>query len=74
MEFKKQEITIERENGSTYTDTAVASFNNGFSHFIVDDHCYVLVNGNKWAYHLHPEAVEVLKKLPSNPDELTKEQ
>ena len=41
----------------------------GISHIIVDDHCYVLVNGNSdgvfnKVYHWYPEAVEALKQLP----------
>jgi len=37
----------------------------GVSHIIVDDHCYVLVNGNNTVKHWYHEAVAVLKTLPS---------
>ncbi len=44
----------------------------GVSHIIVDDGCYVLVNGNGdfgTVEHWYPEAVEALKGLPSDPRE-----
>ena len=49
---------------------SLACFNEGNSHFIDDDSCYVLVNrtssGNfAMSSWLFPEAVEVLKTLPS---------
>jgi hypothetical protein len=70
--------TIQLHNGSE-ADT-VASFNGGQSHFILDDHCYVLVNrtpvvqfeggpphlGDFYtpSHWIFPEALEVLKTLP----------
>jgi len=51
-------------------ELSLACFNGGNSHFIMDDSCYVLVNRttdgkfgmSSW---LFPEAVDVLKTLPS---------
>ena len=42
----------------------------GVSHIIVDDHCYVLVNGSYrdgfvTVKHWYREAVEALKRLPN---------
>lgn len=49
-------------------ESAVAEFNNGFSHFVRDDHCYVLLNGGGPSSWLFDEALDVLKSLPSDPD------
>ena len=45
----------------------------GRSHIIIDDGCYVLINGSEdrgfgMVKHWYPEAVEALKRLPSNSD------
>jgi hypothetical protein len=49
----------------------VAEFNNGFSHIIVDDSCWVIVNGYdgeaKQSSWIFPEAKEALNKLPNSP-------
>jgi len=64
-------LIVERSNGSTYEVEPVVSFNKGYSHFIKDDGCYLLVNGHLAPEHskvsswIFPEAQEVLKKLPS---------
>lgn len=44
----------------------------GVSHIVVDDHCYVLVNGSsKGGFsavtHWYAEAVEAMKTLPTPP-------
>lgn len=67
-------MELELKNGGTAL--SVASFNEGNSHFIVNEGCYVLVNKqiqgasmgrfglSAW---LPQEAIEVLKTLPSDP-------
>lgn len=39
----------------------------GVSHIIIDDHCYVLVNGTKTVKHWYKEAVAALQTLPADP-------
>ena len=48
---------------------AVAEFNNGYSHVVVDDHCWVVVNGGYPSAHLYREAMAVLKQLPDHPND-----
>jgi hypothetical protein len=50
-------------NNGEVVDTIV-TFNNGYSHFIVDDGCYVLINGVARSPWIFPEAFRVLKTLP----------
>lgn len=52
----------------------ITTFNKGYSHIIVDDGCYVIVNGDPgklgssaWIFR---EALEVLKTLPIDPSEV----
>jgi hypothetical protein len=49
--------------------TPIATFNDGNSHIIVDDHCYVIVNktGDYYDFSpwIFPKALEVLKGLAS---------
>ena len=54
-----------------------AEFNKGYSHIIIDDGCWVIVNGEDgtaaiyaWIY---PEAMENLKLLPNNPKDYKQE-
>jgi len=61
----KRKITL--DNGAKVE--SVAEFNDGNSHIIEDDHCYVLVNRDKddrfaMSPWLFPEALRVLRKLP----------
>jgi len=49
--------------------TVVAELNGGHSHIIVDDHCYILFNEGKPSSWWFLEALEVLRRLPENPDE-----
>ena len=50
---------------------AVAEFNDGCSHIIEDDHCWVIVNGRdgeaKWSSHIFGEAMQELRDLPDVP-------
>lgn len=51
---------------------SVAEFNNGSSHIICDDHCWVIVNhyskrGYAYTHHVFPEAMKYLKMLPDDP-------
>jgi len=50
----------------------VAEFNKGYSHIAVDDHCYVLLNGGEPSHWLFKEALQVLRRLPENPDDAWK--
>lgn len=69
-----KKITL--ENGVKVT--SLAEFNDGNSHFIEDDHCYVLVNRDPetdrfgMSPHLFAEALKVLRKLPIPKPFLTK--
>lgn len=59
-------ILLEGENREPRR--VAATFNDGYSHWVIDDHEYVLVNGHDgkagFSYHIFPEALEVLKSLP----------
>ena len=50
---------------------SVATFNNGFSHIVVDDNDWVIANGHdgdaRFSSWIFPEAMEVLKQLPNSP-------
>ena len=62
---------IRLANGSRAT--YVAEFNNKYSHIIVDDNCWVLVNGDDGAAEfsawIFKEAKEILDQLPVMPSE-----
>ncbi len=57
------------ENGAEVV--AVAEFNDGYSHIIEDDHCWVIVNGRdgeaKSSSHIFDEAMRELRDLPDMP-------
>lgn len=62
--------SIELMNGSTATPVAsLRDEYGGVSHIIIDDHCYVLVNGEDngpygTSSHWYKEAVQLLRTLP----------
>ena len=65
--FETGEIAFPNGSRATY----VAKLNKGYSHIIVDDNCWVIVNGedgqagnSAWIFE---EALDALKQLPSNP-------
>lgn len=58
--------TITLENGSEFE--VVAFFNNDYSKIVVDDSCYLIVNGNRVSQHIFDKAIEVLKILPKPQD------
>jgi len=68
---KNPDFQAVMENGTTIKP--IATLKNefgGISHIIMDDHCYVLLNGSesglfKKTYHWYAEAVEALKQLPA---------
>jgi len=72
--YKLQETpdsSVALEDGSGYQPVATLKDEyGGISHIIIDDHCYILVNGsdtrpfNK-VYHWYPEAVNAMKRLPT---------
>lgn len=67
---KSPDAKVVLRNGSI--DHPVATLKDeygGISHIIVDDHCYVLVNGSEdrgfdTVKHWYREAVEAVQKLP----------
>ncbi len=72
--YKLQETPdpkIRMENGSVVTPVATLKDEyGGISHIIVDDHCYVLVNGSndrpfRSVKHWYPEAVDAMRTLPT---------
>lgn len=64
------EPSVALRNGSEYRPVATLKDEfGGVSHIIVDDHCYVLVNGSAdrgfdTVKHWYREAVEALQALP----------
>jgi len=56
---------MKRVNGIS----TVCQFNDGYSHIGIDDHCWLVLNGGKKSAWIFPEAVAILKALPSSPDE-----
>jgi hypothetical protein len=72
-----EKIQMKNDEG-LYEKVPIATFNDGNSHFIIDDGCYVLVNrtndGENDYYGesawISPEALEVLNTLPSPSKEL----
>jgi hypothetical protein len=56
---------IRMKNGSYVK--AVAEFNDGHSHIIRDDSCWVVINDGGWATHITEEAMSYLVQLPANP-------
>ena len=61
-EFKVEKIKLKKGNA-----TSVAIFNDGYSHIIVDDNCWLIVNGDGISSWIFDEAMEVLKQLPNKP-------
>lgn len=74
MSYKLQEQPDKegtyRNTNNTFTPVVTLKDEyGGVSHIIIDDHCYVLLNGSydrKWmpTNHWFSEAVEALKTLP----------
>jgi len=68
-----EKLLVDWGTGELAETEALATFNDGYSHFIDDDSCYILVNGNvapgvaKPTHWIFPEAVEILKTLPPQP-------
>lgn len=60
-----KDIVVHRRDGSKYITRSYATFNKGYSNVIVDDTCYQIVNGNTISSYIFPEALELLKTLPS---------
>lgn len=50
-------------------EISVVNFNNGYSHIVIDDNSYAILNGNDTDYSawIFEEAMQVLKQLPNNP-------
>lgn len=55
------------ELGRVYSTVSYVEFNNGYSHIIIDDNCYKIVNGQFVSPYIFPEAVALFKQLPDNP-------
>ena len=60
-----KDIVVHRKDGSKYITRSYATFNKGYSNVIIDDTCYQIVNGNTISSYIFPEALEILKTLPS---------
>lgn len=76
--LRKPDKTAALKNGSEVTPVCtLADEYGGRSHIIVDDGCYVLINGgvdqpygmSAWWYR---EAIEALRDLPTNPEDVEK--
>ena len=74
MSYKLQELPDESaflKSGSRINPVATLKDEyGGVSHIIMDDGCYVLVNGSRGGefakvYHWYPEAVDAMKSLPT---------
>lgn len=62
---KKPYKKVKLEGGSIHTPIATLKDEyGGVSHIIVDDHCYVLVNGKNTVKHWFRQAVEAVQQLP----------
>ncbi len=48
---------------------SVAQFNKGYSHIVVDDGCWIIMNGRETSSWIFDEAVQVLKQLPNSPSD-----
>lgn len=56
-------VEVMTDSGRKYETASLAQFNNGYSHIIMDDGCYQIVNGNKISSHIFAEAWAVMKQL-----------
>jgi len=68
-EYPKWEVKKLTEN----KHLSLVEFNDGYSHICVDDHCYMVVNGDEesgydYSARIFPEAAQLLKELPDSPD------
>ena len=63
-----KDIVVHRKDGSKYITRSYATFNKGYSNVVIDDTCYQIVNGNTISSYIFPEALEILKTLPSPVD------
>lgn len=55
---------------ASYETISYVQFNNGYSHITIDDNCYQIVSGTGIAIpngRIFPDAMDILKQLPSNP-------
>jgi hypothetical protein len=67
LQLKPDAVVLLDGSGLSRQATPIATLKDeygGVSNIIVDDHCYVLVNGSNTVKHWYHEAVEVLKTLP----------
>ena len=68
---EKPDETARMDGGDFVTPMAtLKDESGGISHIIVDDHCYVLINGSatrsfRSTKHWYSEAVEALRTLPN---------
>ena len=71
LKFEKkvviERVTSKEEILKDSIEVCVCTFRDGFSHIIVDDGCYQVVNGNRISSHIDPEALAVINELPKNP-------
>lgn len=71
----KPDESVRLHGGATVRPVATLKDEYGVSHIIIDDHCYVLINGSVergfgMVKHWFKEAVAALQKLPTDPREL----
>jgi len=68
---KEPDKSVTLQNGSVCTPVATLKDEyGGVSHIIIDDHCYVLVNGNGTSEYWYTEAVGAMHNLPIDPRDL----
>ena len=68
--IKVMSLSAGHKDKASYETISYVQFNNGYSHITIDDNCYQIVNGTNIAMPttcIFPDAVEILKQLPSNP-------
>ena len=70
--IKIQVLSLNRDtrDKASYETISYVQFNNGYSHITIDDNLYLIVNGTGYCIptgHIFPEAMDILKQLPSNP-------
>ena len=66
--IENKDIVVHRKDGSKYITRSYCTFNGGYSNIVIDDTCYQIVNGNNITPYIFPEALAILKTLPSPSD------
>lgn len=74
-QIKTKKNLVLKNGSDVFVAASLKDEYGGESHIIVDDNCYVLVNGNKergysTVKHWYKESIQILKTLPDNPRDI----